>query len=402
MSNKFTVSTIFKAVDHVTKPVARMTRGVTRASRVMHSALSKIARAGLKAGAAIARASVGVAKWGGATVAGMVVAAKMINTSTVETIKLGEALRVSADTLEAFDDAIDQSGYGLEDIINVIKRMNKQLGESGALKMTSATKKALHLLKINFSTIKNLSPEKQFQVITDAIVGMKDETAATSAAMTLMGREAGAVFGVLRKNGQTFDEIVDAYKKINYQTDRSRKGARGFVSGLDDVMTILGTVAKFASGLFGEVVAPELNKIAKWLENNRDEVSKWITEAIERIPGVIETIVDGTRQAITVFKDLIDTISKMGPTLDRIGRVSDRVLSFFDPAEPTPQLPIRMGAMGMGGLAVPSGSPAQIAPPSNTSKTHTTEVTIRDTTGKAEVSKGAKSPGFKFKQTGAF
>lgn len=314
MANRFSIETVFKAVDRITAPVTRMqnrvgkltrsiTRGMRRVNKAVNSVVSGIGQALKK----LATFSVGA---GTAIGAGVV----LLNKASVRAEQLAESVGFNVDKLEALGAAIAPAGFELEHVVDLIEEMNNKLGESAGLEATTPVLEAAHILGLEFENLRRLAPEKQFERITNAALKLADAQQASSAVDILMGGEANRIIGVLRRQGSSIDEITAKYERLNVRTKASREGAKAFTFELGFLTRFLSSLGAEVSGLLGDALTPLIRRFTDWVAANRELIKTRIVDFVQMLTERITMLADRFAKLSNEF----DLVAKFGQLLDQM------------------------------------------------------------------------------------
>lgn len=260
------------------------------ALRTIMRTVGSIARGVGSLSTGLARTATSLALPAAGLVTGLSAGVVMLNQATVRSVGLASAVRLSTDTLEGLASAVSGVGFEADNVVDLLEEMNNKFGESAGLKITSSTADALKILGVRFKEIKKLNPEAQFFRIADAILKLPDAQKAVSAADILFGGEGNKIFGALRARGGGIREIIADYKALNVQTEASRKGAQGFVNQWSRITSVITTGLRFAAGVIGQAIEPELTKLSGYLVANREVFRTWVQDIAKRVPDAFEWV----------------------------------------------------------------------------------------------------------------
>ena len=220
MASKYTVSTIFRGIDNMTKPVRKMTGSIQKMTEKTEVGLRKIDAATSK----VTESMFGAGKKAALGIAGLtsalVVGAGAVNQMKLESDNMTRAMGANIETVEAITSGIKGIGLTAENVTDLYEEMNNKLGESAGIEEITAVTESLGILGLEFRNIKKLSPDEQFKAITDAALKMEDATQAAAAADILMGGEANKIISTLRLQGKSMEDITKNYQMMNFRTDQ--------------------------------------------------------------------------------------------------------------------------------------------------------------------------------------
>lgn len=283
MGNKYSVETIFKAIDKISAPVSRMQRrvsaftasaakGLKKASDVSWLLTKGMAAAGSAASGAFVTAAGGVALFVTTT-----------NKANAEIENMSKAMGISADITRAMDGVLANSTMNWENFTDQIEEMRNKFGEmKGAGEMKKLTE-ALDVANLKWKDLKGLSPEKQYIKIMDALVKMKDAQKAAFVADEIFGGEGNKITGLLRSRGQTMTEVMEAYQKYNFFTKEGQKASEDFNNAMSPISQIAQSVKTQVAAMIGGALVPYLKTAADWASANKDVIQSRIAEYAKKI-----------------------------------------------------------------------------------------------------------------------
>lgn len=285
--SKYTVSTIFRGIDNISKPVRKMTGSIQKMTektevglRKIDAATSKVTKGMFKVGKKSAQ---GIA----ALSTALLVGAGAVNQMKLESDNMTRAMGGNIETAEAVTSAIKSIGLSAENVTDLYEEMNNKLGESAGIEEITAVTESLGILGLQFEEIKKLSPDDQFKAITDAALKMEDATQAAAAADILMGGEANKIISTLRLQGKSMEDITKNYQMLNFRTDQSRKGAEDMAKAQSKTAKIIGSLTQEVSGLIGKALAPMIDKFNEWMINNKELISQNLDKLFNSIGNSI-------------------------------------------------------------------------------------------------------------------
>lgn len=274
MASKYTISTVFKGIDNMTKPVRKMTGSIHKMTEKTEAGLRKIDAATEKVTSSLfnvgKKAAVGIT----ALSTALVVGAGAVNSMKLESDNMSRAMGANIQTVEAVTSGIKGIGLSAENVTDLYEEMNNKLGESAGIEEITAVTESLGILGLEFQAIKKLSPEDQFKAITDAALKMEDATQAAAAADILMGGEANKIISTLRLQGRSMDDIIGNYQMLSFRTDQSRKGSEDMAKAQSKTTKIIGSLTQEVSGLLGKALAPMITKFNEFMINNKELISQ--------------------------------------------------------------------------------------------------------------------------------
>jgi hypothetical protein len=306
MASKYTISTVFRGIDNMTKPVRKMTGSIKDLTVSIKKSAKEFnqlpltekfesAELGLRkidaATSKVTESMFGVGKKAAQGIAALstalVVGAGAVNQMKLESDNMTRSMGASVETVEAVTNGIKGIGLNAENVTDLYEEMNNKLGESAGIEEITAVTESLGILGLQFNEIKKLSPDEQFKAITDAALKMEDATQAAAAADILMGGEANKIISTLRLQGKSMEDITKNYQMLNFRTDQSRKGAEDMAKAQSKTAKIIGSLTQEVSGLIGKALAPMIDKFNDWMINNKELISQNLDKLFNSIGNSI-------------------------------------------------------------------------------------------------------------------
>jgi hypothetical protein len=247
------------------------------------------------------KAALGMAAFVTGTIAFTAIESKAVR----ETVNLAKAVGLSTDALEAWGSVAGGIGLEMDNVIDLAEEMNNKIGEMEALGELITLQEGLQLLGLEYENIRNLAPEKQFEMILSTAKELANEQQAVSAVDMIFGGEANKILGHLRSYDESLGDILDRYKELNLQTDESREGAISFAESWAGLMTMFGSLRKTLAGFLGEALTPLLDEVKELVVANKDLIRTKLKEWAQTIANTFRAIVTQGRRAIGTLNRVI-------------------------------------------------------------------------------------------------
>jgi len=231
------------------------------------------------------------------------------NKETAEMGNLAKSVGLSAEALDALGGVVGNLGLNAENVVDLVEEMNNKFGEMAGLGEMTAVEESLKILNLEFETLKNLEPEKQFQEIIDAALKLEDQQKAVAAVDMLMSGEANKILGFLRSQGTTLEEIVKRYKEINLLTEEGREGAERFNMIWGQLMIVVKSLTQLFSGLVGEAIAPLVDEFIDFVTENKELIQVRVKQWVDTFVSVLKFLLSVLRN---VFDILAPIVEKLG------------------------------------------------------------------------------------------
>lgn len=291
MANRYSIETIFKAIDKISAPVSRMQKRIRDFTDSAANGLNKASSVTLLW-------SKGLAAVGSAVVGSMVTAAGGIalfvtetNKANAEITNMSKAMGISADMTRAMDGVLSNSTMNWENFTDQIEEMRNKFGEmKGAGEMKKLTE-ALGIANLKWKDLKGLSPEKQYIKIMDALVNMKDAQKAAFVADEIFGGEGNKITGLLRARGQTMTEVIKEYQKFNFFTKEGQKASEDFNKAISPLGQISQSIKSEIAGLLGGAMIPYIESAKEWAASNKELIKADISRLVANLTKLFEQLV---------------------------------------------------------------------------------------------------------------
>ena len=112
--------------------------------------------------------------------------------------KLSARLKVSTEFLSEYGHVADLAGTSLESVAKGVQFMQKAIGEAKI--GLGEGKRALEELGLNIDALNRLSSEQQFDVITQSIAGLKDQTLKLAITQKIFGRSGVELINIMNQS----------------------------------------------------------------------------------------------------------------------------------------------------------------------------------------------------------
>ena len=304
MASKYTISTVFKGVDRMTRPVRKMSTSISKMTESAEAGLRKVDAATDRVTSSLFDAGKKAAIGLGVITTAAIAGSTAINKQTVETQKLIKAQELSAETVGAITHALKGTGLGAENVLDLAEEMRNAFGESAGLEEITKVTESLGIMGLQFNDIKKLSPEDQFKKITETLLAMESATEASAAADILFGSEGNKIVGLLREQEKGLGGVIDEYRKLNFFTEKGREGASKYVNELSKTETIFGSIGKEISGLIGLHLSPLIGKFNDFLVANKEVIQIGLDDFFEVLADKIGSFSEHADQASAFILNL--------------------------------------------------------------------------------------------------
>lgn len=223
---------------------------------------------------------------------GIVAGTRNVLNAADQVQKLGQRLGVSTEALSEYKHVADLSGVSFNTLTMGWQRMTRRVAE--AAQGTGEAKNALKELGVSATELNKLAPDKQFELLADAIMGVKNPADQVRLAMKLFDSEGVALLQTMQGGSAAMRETRAEAVKLGLSIGQDAANA---AAQFNDNMS---RVSKSISGLFQQLVlqlGPALADIAGWLANKLPEafnqLNVWIVKARSGFSTMVAAMLEG-------------------------------------------------------------------------------------------------------------
>lgn len=278
MANRYSIETIFSAVDKISAPVSRMQkrikdltdsakRGLTRASDLTW----KWAKGLTAAGSIVSGVFVTAA-------AGMGLFVTETNKANQEMINMSKAMGVQYDTTKAMEGILGSMTMNWENFTDLIEEQANKFGELKGAGEMKKLNEAIALTGLNINKLKKMNPEQQFIAIADSLVKMKDGQKAAFIADEIWGGEGNKIIQGLRQRKMTVSQVIAEYQKYNFYTKEGQKATEDFNNAISPLSKMFQSAKSQIAAMVGGALVPYINKATEWAAANKELIQSKIAE----------------------------------------------------------------------------------------------------------------------------
>ena len=329
MAQRFTVSTIFRAMDHMSGPMSKMQRNANRAMKGISGGVRFLKTAAIGIASVLATGAVG----------------KAINDfqkSGDEIAKTARMLGLSAETLQELRFASDREGISAEALTTAFRLMNKNVGDlkAGQGELYSRLKLTNPALARQLRTVQG--SEEGFTILIDAISKETDVTKRAALAQAAFGRSGQELIKLAVGGTKGLEALrVEARKYGGVLSNEAAAAAERFNDSMTNLKASLTGLKNVALGGLIEQLQPMIQGFAEWIAINKQligqnlgrivgvignvfqQVGPIILRLLEKLLPALAKIVD---TALPVFVQLIEALL---PLLDPLLALLDPLLEIF-------------------------------------------------------------------------
>lgn len=243
---------------------------------------------------------------GAATVAPLLGAANIFNEFGSQLDDMSQRTGISAEALSALGYAAKLSGTDLETLEGGVRKMQRFLVE--AAQGSKSAESTLSRLGLRLSDLGRLTPDQQFELLSDRISKIKDPAIRAATAMEIFGKTGTALLPMMQDGAKGIEEFKQQARALGLViSNEDAKAAAAFGDTLDTLWGVL-KVGVFA---IGSALAPLLQDLATSAIRVTKAISDWVRQNKDLIVTVFK-IAAGVAAAGAVLVVLGTLISGVG------------------------------------------------------------------------------------------
>ncbi len=210
---------------------------------------------------------------GAALVAPFALASRAFAKTGDELDKMSKRTGISVESLSELGFAAEQSGADLKTLEKGTRTMQRSINDLG--RGLSTQKDAFNDLGLEYQHLNGLSPEKQFELVSDRLSKIEDPSKRAALAMMIFGRAGTQLLPMMENGAAGMRSLRDEARSLGLTVS---KDAAGRAALLIDTMNILFRTLKMGAFLIGDALAPTIITAAKYVTRVTVAVGKWIKE----------------------------------------------------------------------------------------------------------------------------
>lgn len=297
MAGRFSVETVFKAVDKVTGPVTKMQNSMQKFTKGLNRGLRSVNRSVSKMGANLRRA--GTVAITSLAVAGAIAIRTIdgLATSADELAKRTRRLNFPIEEFQEWQFVAEQSGIAISEFDKSIEKFTKSVGEAKAGTGTLVT----ILKKANPQLLRQIEAAngtaEAFDVYVDAMRNTEDQTVKTALATAAFGRTGAKFINITEQSSEAVAKLREEMRQNGLVTEQQAKSAEAYN---DAVNSLKRTAISFLNDAILPMLPMLTEQIRLWRETaiaNREVIS-------DKLVAFIESIKTGIGALITALQFL--------------------------------------------------------------------------------------------------
>ncbi len=213
--------------------------------------------------------------------------------------KTSDKLGIATEALMGLQFAAEQTGVGTKVLDTALQRMVRRSSEAGA--GIGATGKALEEMEINVKAFSQLSPDKQFSRMADAMAGVATQGDRVRLTISLFDTEGAALVNTLALGSKGLDDMQKQLGKLGGLASRKD------IFGIERADEALNRFAIARRGLFTQVAisaAPAVEMLANNFSTLATDAMKHLRTAID----LTELFAKSAAFVVDVWEALVITV----------------------------------------------------------------------------------------------
>jgi hypothetical protein len=278
--------------------------------------------------------------FGAAIVGGLGAAAMTFAHIGSELKDMADRTGVSVEALSELQFVFAQTGVSAEDLETSFKKMSKFIvsaaeGSKGATELITR-------LGLSLSDLASASPERQMEMIADAVAKIQNPSERAAVAIELFGRSGTKMLPVLQQGGDALRRMREEAGAMGLTVSMDAANAADVLD--DSVGALFATLRKLAFEI-GAAVAPMLTEFVNYVRGAVSAVTTWVManqEFIRYAVGIGAAILGAGAAMVTLGA----VIYGVGSAISTVLAIGSGLYSFFS------GLVAFMGAVGNAAIAM--------------------------------------------------
>lgn len=203
--------------------------------------------------------------------------------------KLAIRTGVSTEALSQLEHAANLSGVSFESTAKGLEKMSRSMSEAAAGFGTG--KRALEQLGLDAKALKQLKPERQFEVMADAIAGLTNESDQTRIAMEIFGRAGGELLPMLKAGSAGIQDMRAEADRLGKTLSQDQANA---AADAQDAIARLDAATKGLWQSLAVSLGPAIADIANWLSEKIPKAVQWTVDAFAKMDEAIGNVLENS------------------------------------------------------------------------------------------------------------
>lgn len=333
MANRYSVETIFKAIDKISAPVSRMqkrvkdftesaSKGLKKAADTTWAWTKGLTAAGSAAAGAFVTAAGGIALFVTET-----------NKANAEMANMAKAMGLTESHVRAMDAILRPAGLNWENFTDIAEELRNKLGEKKAAGKMKKFDEALGYMGLKWKDLKNLKPEKILQKILDGLHKIEDPAKKAFISDEIFGGEGNKIIGILDATGDAYTELMKKYEKINFYSEKGASSSKKFMDALSPLAFMADSVKSQIAGLLGGAMVPYIKSATDWAEANKSIIDSDISKLVDNLIKLFEQLAPKLEANESWIGKIADAVGWLADNAETIktwaGYIFKAAIAFF-------------------------------------------------------------------------
>ncbi|MEG3135538.1 hypothetical protein SC206_18430 [Rouxiella sp. T17] len=202
---------------------------------------------------------------------GALVSPIALNAKTTEKAGKARSYGVGVETYNAWDSLGKQFGLDGDHFGDLFEEYLHKSGEYKQTGKQGSLQEAFETLGFGAGALAGLSDIQQFDKIIERALSLKDESKSSFALDSLFGGESSKVLMLIKRSGQSYQDLINEQKRYNLVTQQGADGAKRGNLAVNNLTTVLSSSAEEIAGALGNELAPQIQlvatEMAAWFKN---------------------------------------------------------------------------------------------------------------------------------------
>jgi hypothetical protein len=311
----------------------------------LRKTLQKVQQRMRAAGKSITRIGAGMAAAGGAALTPMIAAVSSFAKSGDELSKASDKTGASVESLSELRHAAQQSAVDFSTLTRSIGRQQMALADAAGGSKEAAAK--FEGLGLSVASLMGMSPDKQFEMISEAISRIQDPAKRAKAAMDIFGKSGAELLPLMIGGAKGIESLRQEARDLGLQVSgEDAAAATKFGDTWANVKSTLGAIvfqvgAALAPTLtqLMEIVIPIITRVIQWVKENRRlvvivaAIAAGVTAAgiaLIGLGGTFTLLAAGIGAVITVGTTLASMFAALAsPVMGVVAAIAGLAYAFF-------------------------------------------------------------------------
>ena len=322
MAAKFTIQTVFAAIDQMTGPIGKMSAKVGDLGAKAGAVAGKIGDAFKATGVAVGAAGAAMA---GAAL-GIYKLAEDVSTYGDTVAKTARAIGMASDRFQEFRYIGERSGVSIDEMDVALKKLTVNLGDA-----SSETIKSLGKLGLTVDQLKAAGPDESLFIIADGFAKITDPAERAAVAVDLFGKQGVKMGNVLAEGRGGLSALADEAHRLGYVMGEDALAASEKLNdSILNMKTAFGAIGRELAAKFMPLVNSAVDGMTEFLVENRgvfDTVAEGLVQVFKGIGPIVADMLPVFANLVKIVgTSLLKAFKAVAPILERIFTIIEEIL----------------------------------------------------------------------------